>query len=226
VREVMTKWKNMTSITNCDTIKNDKQLNKKLDYEKVYKPNVLDADPIRDWESFERCKNLWNWSLKLIKMNPYIEEDFRVLDNGTKDGQFCDWLQKNGIPSLGLEISEEYVKYATELNRPVELGNVCDENWNYEGWNYVFSHHVLGLTPSYELSLENMWKATVENGYMITLNDVPGNPKKHYSYISDTRIFSDFIVKHRNEIKIIWNGYWNKELPSEYVFFVKKRKII
>jgi hypothetical protein len=219
----MTKWKNMNSITNCDTIKNDKQLNKKLDYEKTYKPNVLDADPIRDWESFERCKNLWEWSLKLIKIDPFKEENFKVLDIGTKDGQFCDYLQKNGLISLGLEISETYVEYAQKLGRPVKWGNVCDENWKYQDWNYVFSHHVLGLTPSYKQSLENMWSATAKNGFMITLNDVPGNKRKHYSYIDNASIFSDFIVEHREEIKIIWNGYWNKELPSEYVFFIRKR---
>jgi len=218
----MTKWKEMKEITDCEIIKKENQFNKKLDYEGTYIENVLESDPIRDWESFDRCKNLWEWSLKLAKIDPFKKEKFKVLDIGTKDGQFCNWLQMNGIFSLGLEISHNYVNYAKNLGRPVEWGNLCDEHWDYKDWDYVFSHHVLGLTPDYKLSLENMWSAIREGGYMITLNDVPGNPRKHYSYIKNSGIFSDFIIEHRNEIKIIWNGYWNKEYPKEYVFFVKK----
>jgi hypothetical protein len=212
------KWKTDSSLHSC---KRDKYGHKIMDYEGLYVDEFLNADPLRDWESIDRCKDLWKWSMDKI---PYLPHIRNVLDCGTKDGQFPEWLLKTDqlyesslTEAVGIEISEPYINYAQEKERPVVYGNVCDlpEDWTGK-FDFVFSHHLLGLTPDYYKALSEMYRVT--SYYMVTLNDVPGNPKKHYSYIDSSDIYDRFIKEFKPEV--IFNGFWKDN--KEWVLLVRK----
>lgn len=235
------RWKTDRSLSDCKRQTFGLQEKKVLDYKKTYVKEFLDSDPLRDWESIKRCQKLFIWALEKIgydlKCNLFDSEkmeklgeicDWSVLDCGTKDGQFPEWLIKEGgiKKSIGIEISEEYVKYAQSKNRPVTYGDVCDLPKGWSGrYDMVFSHHLLGLCPDYKAGLSEMWRVTKPGGYMITLNDVPGNPRKHYSLIHDGNIFLKFIDEHESEIEYVYHvGYWSDEYPKEWVLFLEKKK--
>lgn len=218
----MQRWKQDPSLFDCNR---DQNGHKSLDYHSVYVEEFLNSDPIRDWESIDRCKQLWFWSLeKLGNEYPVVPVDeWKVLDCGTKDGQFPEFLEPIVDEVTGIEISPNYVQFAKSKGRPVVFGDVCNLSEDYrEHFDYVFSHHLLGLTPDYYGALEQMYEATKPGGYMITCNDLPGNPKKHYSYIKNEKIFSEFSLQ--TKANVIYNDRWSENFPKEWVFFVKKPK--
>lgn len=49
-----------------------------------------------------------------------------VLDTGTKDGQFPQWLEDIGYSAMGIEIDDRYVEYAQSKERPVIEGDICN----------------------------------------------------------------------------------------------------
>lgn len=212
------RWKTDESLYGCKRTKNGKKI---LDYYGTYVDEFLESDPIRDWESFERCKNLWNWAIK--KIDETSIKSWKVLDCGTKDGQFPEWLGSKVEKAVGIEISKEYVNYASSKNRPVILADVCDIPYD-DDFDFVFSHHLHGLTPDYRKALDEMWRVTKPGGYMLVLNDVPGNKRKHYSYIANDDIYKKFVSDNMINIdKILWMDHWSEEYPKEYVMFLKRR---
>lgn len=228
----MQKWKIDSSLHSCER----KDGKKVLDYHSTYVDEFLNSDPIRDWESIDRCKYLWERFIKRIceeeeLTRKYVTEcalDWKVLDCGTKDGQFPQWLRDIGIKdALGIEISQDYIYYArNDKNRPVIYGDVCNmpEEWS-DRFTVVFSHHLLGLTPDYRKGLDEMWRVTEPGGYIITLNDVPGNPKKHYSLIEDATVFDEFIAEPADDTffnEVLYNGYWKQKFPKEWVMIIRK----
>lgn len=212
------RWKTDPALHSCERIEEKLQSKKMLDYYDVYVDEFLNKDPIRDWESIERCIALWQFFL--LQIEPFAGET-SILDCGTKDGQFPEWLNKQGFEVLGIEISDAYVNWAQNHHRPVEYGDVCDmpPKWT-DKFDVVFAHHLLGLVPDYWLGLTEMYRVTKPGGYLVTLNDVPGNPRKHYSYIGGPDIFEAFT--HMNKCDMIYSGPWNQEMPKEYVYIVKK----
>lgn len=215
------KWKEDPELHSCKRVWDSTTTiaRKDLDYDTIYKDEFLESDPLRDWESIDRCIDLWEWAIKLSGADP---KDFCVLDCGTKDGQFPEWLTRRTKGAIGIEYSDEYVKYARDKGRPVVKGDVCDLQLDDYTYDFVFSHHLLGLTSNYLLGLEEMWRVTKPGGYMLTLNDVPGNIKKHYSFIDSAKIFEDFIESKDDIESIFWNGKWTKVSPKEYVLFIRK----
>ena len=221
----MQKWKEDPGLHSC--IRQDKgsQQIKTLDYERVYKREFLESDPIRDWESITRCKEIWNWAIELIDANP---TDWKVLDVGTKDAQFPEWLMADYVveQAIGCEIADDYLKYAESKGRPVVYANACDmPKRMYEKFDMVFSHHLLGLVPDYLLGLNEMWKCVKPGGFMLTLNDVPGNPRKHYSLIESPQIFMDFMSQDhviQSYPVLAFNDFWNDSFPKEWVLFIQK----
>jgi len=189
------KWKTDPKLHSCNTVDNNGQLNKELDYEKTYIKEFLDSDPIKDWESIDRCIKLWEFFDDLVgyKLNPNKSELF-ILDCGTKDGQFPEYLKLMDYKSIGIEISQQYVKYANSLNRNVEYGDVCNLKYKDNTFDVVFSHHLLGLVSDYKLALKEMMRVLSTYGYLVTLNDIPGNKKKHYSYIEDISIVKNWLL--------------------------------
>jgi len=221
----MQRWKTDPTLRNCPRLKIGDQTKKRLDYEKVYIEEFLNQDPLRDWESIDRCKWLWDWALKELgtdyKHLSYSEwQTWRVLDIGSKDGQFPEWLREIGCDqAMGTEISAPYVDYAQNLGRPVVYGDVCNMDVSWTGnFDFVFAHHVLGLTPDYLKALEEMYRVTSQ--YMIALNDVPGNKQKHYSYIDSPAIFHKFVED--NPCEVLWNGYLETGYGNEWVIFLRK----
>jgi hypothetical protein len=217
------KWKTDASLYNAPTVKEGVQVKKQLQYDTVYRKEFLDSDPLRDWESIERCKWLWEWALEHIEHGG-LEHDptkWSVLDVGTKDAQFPEWLREQSVMALGLEYSEPYVKYAIEKGRPSYYGNACAMPWEDRAFDFVFSHHLHGLLPDYLLGLKEMFRVT--DKYMLALNQVPGNPRKHYSYINSSEIFSEFIDSiDFVDFDILYNDYLDTGFNNEWVIFLAK----
>ena len=219
------RWKTDPALHSCPTEKWGDQLKKQLDYPNLYIEEFLNNDPIRDWESIERCKHLWNWCIsRAYELHPWIlPKTWRILDCGTKDGQLPQWLRDTGHDTaMGIEISPAYVDYAKGKGRPVIKGDICnmDEEWT-DNFDFVFAHHVHGLTPDYLKALEEMYRVT--NKYMVALNQVPGNKRKHYSYIDSPAIFHKFIED--NECNVIYNDYLDTGYAKEWVIFIKKNGV-
>jgi len=212
------KWKTDPSLHSCPVKKNGVQLIKQLDYEKVFVEEFLNKDPLKDWESFERCRKLFEWAVQSNDEWEEFIEVASVLDVGSKDGQFPSWLIEVGYDALGLEISKVYVEYAQSKKRPVECGNVCNLTYEDNSFDMVFSHHLLGLTPDINKTLSEMYR--VSKRYIISLAEVPGNKKKHYCYIDSPQIFDDFIKN--NKCNVLYNDYLDTGYKNEWVFFVSK----
>jgi len=221
----MQKWKEDSKLHSCARQNKGSQQIKTIDYEQVYKREFLESDPVKDWESIDRCKELWLWAIEKIDANP---TDWKVLDVGTKDAQFPEWLMKNYVveQAIGCEIADDYLKYAEEKGRPIVYANACDmPKRMHKKFDIVFSHHLLGLVPDYLLGLNEMWKCVKHGGYMLTLNDIPGNPLKHYSLIESPQIFMDFMGQD-NVVQsypiLMFNDFWYDKFPKEWVFFIQK----
>jgi ubiquinone/menaquinone biosynthesis C-methylase UbiE len=211
---IMQKWKTDKSLNSCPTVKDGNQTKKLLDYSTTYRVEFLESDPLRDWESFERCKFLWDWVIKQIDVN----EIERVLDCGTKDCQQPMWLQEQGFDAIGLEYSENYVKYALSKNRPIVHGNVCEMEFEDNSFDIVTAHHLLGLVPDNLKALQEMYR--VSSGYVLNLSECPGNPKKHFSYMPDNKLFNQFI--NSVDCEVIYNDYLDTGIKNEYVIFIRK----
>lgn len=221
----MQKWKTDATLHSCPTKKVGDEMRKELDYEKTYTHEFLNQDPLRDWESINRCQHLWMWCMTslYIRWPHELPITWKILDCGTKDGQFPQWLREiDHDQAMGIEISGPYVDYAQSKGRPVVYGDVCnmDVSWN-DNFDFVFAHHVLGLTPDYLKALEEMYRVT--NKYMVALNQVPGNKKKHYSYIDSPDIFYKFVED--NECEVIHNDFLETGYGDEWVIFIKKNGV-
>lgn len=214
------KWKRDKKLHSCDTITDNGQIKKQLDYDTIYRKEFLECDPLRDWESFDRCVNLWNIFLK--KINQEQNKNWTVLDAGCKDCQFSQWLREQGIMSVGLEYSEKYVRYSLNLGRPIQYGNVCCMEFDDNSFDICSSHHLLGLVPDNLVALNEMFR--VSKKWIYTLASVPGNKRKHFSYIEDNSIFNQFIEEHKDSCKVIYNDFIQQETGynGEYLIIVEK----
>jgi len=213
------KWKTDPKLYGCDRTEDGK---KKLDYETTYVKEFLDADPLMDWPSFDRCKDLWFWAMRQAKLNHTRLKEMTVLDCGAKDGQFPEFLVPITKESLGVEISDPYVQYCQERKRPVIKGDVCNlpEDWT-DKWDFTFSHHIIGLVEDIDKALSEMFRVTKPEGYILTCLDIPGNDRKHYSYIENESIFQKFY--ENNPCEVVFNGRWNEQnFAKEWVFYLKK----
>lgn len=218
------KWKTDEKLYGAPTEVNGSQVNKKLDYSTVYRKEFLDCDPLRDWESISRCIWLWSWAIDVLQQKSETiipVHDWYVLDCGTKDCQFPEYLVERSVNALGVEYSKEYVDYASEKGRPIILGNVCDLEFEDNTYDMVFSHHLHGLTPDYLKALQEMYR--VSKKYMIALNQVPGNPRKHYSYIDSSGIFYEFMYSIEGEFEVLYNDYLDTGISNEWVIFLEKK---
>ena len=210
------KWKSDPSLYGCDR----KDGKKVLDYKETYVGEFLNSDPLIDWPSFNRCKSLWMWAQRMAKLSYKDVKEMSVLDCGAKDGQFPEWLLTVAKDAIGIEISDPYVKYCQERKRPVVYGDVCHlpDEWT-ERFDFVFSHHLLGLVEDPNKAVEEMFRVAKPGGFILTLTDIPGNQRKHYSLIEDDSMFRDF----PHECKIVFNGRWNEmEYEKEWVFYIRK----
>lgn len=209
----MQKWKTDPKLFNVERTEDGK---KKLDYETTYIKEFLSADPLRDWESIKGCKELWKFLLDKVS----IDDNISVLDVGTKDGQFPEWLNDNGYNSYGIDVDPKYVDYAREKKRPVYYGNICDSDIKINTFDVVFNHHVLGLTPSITKAFQEILRICKRNGFVISLFHLPGNPKKHYSLINSVDELNCILNKCPTH-DVIYGDYWKNN--QEYVSILKKK---
>lgn len=209
------RWKTDPALFNAPTKQDGLQTKKELDYDTTYRKEFLDADPLQDWESIDRCIWLWEWALGYVEDDPTT---WTVLDVGTKDAQFPEWLREQSIMGIGLEYSEPYVRYAINKGRPSAYGNACAMDYPDSSFDFVFSHHLHGLLPDYLLGLQEMFR--VAHSYMICLNQVPGNPRKHYSFIDSPQIYHDFVESI--DCEVIYNDFLDTGHANEWVLFVRK----
>jgi len=214
------RWKQDPKLHSCPVQKADGQVKKKMDYNEVYIKEFLDSDPIRDWESIEGCIKLWNFCMDMIDDKEPVG-DWKVLDCGTKDGQFVEYLTGKVKDVVGIEISQPYIEYAQGKGRPVVYGDVCNLEYENNIFDFVSSHHLLGLTSNYYKGLCEMFRVTKPGGYMVTLDNIPGNPRKHFSYIEDRNIISNWLERKRlKPHKMLYYDYWNK--TKELVILMEK----
>lgn len=215
------KWKRDPKLYDCKR----KGVKKELDYHSVYVKEFLEQDDLRDWESFGRCRDLWNFCISTID-DTKIKT---VLDCGTKDGQFPQWLVEQGFDAIGIEIADSYVKYAQDKGRPVVKGDVCNLSYEDESFDFIFSHHLLGLVEDYYKGLSEMFRVTKVGGYMVTLNSIPGNPKKHYNYIKSMDTIYEYLKREEmnpHEVVFIGPNALYKQDETEKIIFLKKLDII
>lgn len=147
-----------------------------------------------------------------------------VLDVGTKDGQFPSWLERIGYSALGIEIDDEYVKYAQSKERPVRKGDACNLDFPDESFNVVFAHHVQGLCPDYMKSYMEMFRTAKCDGYIVTCNQVPGNPRKHFSLVNSSNEIREMLKLFKHEV--VYFDYWQKgtgKREDELVTIVRKK---
>jgi len=218
------KWKVDPSLHSCKTVEDNGQVKKTLDYDETYVNEFLEQDPMRDWESISRCIDLFKYCLTKVTTDIKGKS---LLDVGTKDGQFVEYTKSLGMDSLGIEISDGYVKWAQDKGRNVIKGNVCDlpKDWDCK-FDVTFAHHVLGLTPDYFKAITEMFRVTKIGGIMLLLNDIPGNPKKHFSYVDSTDTYKEWL-KHDdlNPHEVVYFGK-NPNMPEskEHILFLKKKE--
>ena len=205
------KWKSDPNLYDC---KRDKSNKKNINYYNIYIKEFLSTDPVRDWESIDRCIELWEWTKNFIN----IDKKMSVLDCGTKDGQFTAWLEKQGYDSIGIEIDDQYVKYAQSKNRNVIKGDICNIKYKAKTFNVTFAHHVMGLVPDYQKSIKEMIRVTKQNGIIIFCNQIPGNPRKHYCLVKSVDELSNMINECQKHKKIFFD-YWRKD---EHVSILKR----
>lgn len=185
---------------------------KSLDYYSTYIKEFLDADPLRDWESIDRCKILWNFFVELAEVK--LPKKCLVLDCGTKDGQFPQYLIGEGYEALGIEISKPYVKYAQDRGRPVEYGDVCNlEDIPDRTYNVAFAHHLLGLVPDYEKAYVEMMRVVKAGGYVVTLDNIPGNPRKHFQIVESKEQLHEIIKDAKLQFDVDIETIFFDEFP-------------
>ena len=216
----MQKWKNDPKLYGCETENNQGQINKKLDYYTTYKTEFLEQDEKKDWESIEGCEELWYFTKKAAQ----IKRGY-VLDVGTKDGQFTAYFDdKPGFECIGIELADDYVKYAQDKGRNVIKGDVCNLDFEDNHFDVVFSHHVLGLTPDYKKAIQEMYRVCKSGGIITSLNHIPGNKRKHFSYIESPKIIKGWLTEDWFDGEIIFFDYspWKGVESKEFIFILQK----
>lgn len=144
-----------------------------------------------------------------------------MLDAGAKDGVFTRYLNDIGYNCVGIEIDDQYVKYAQDRDRNVIKNDVCNMTFDDNSFDVVFSRHVFGLCPDYKKAYQECLRVTRRGGYIITLNHVPGNPRKHYQMIHNDQEIKDMLEdcpKHN----IVYFGHPYQDNKRELVVLLKK----
>lgn len=213
------KWRKDPKLYNAKTKVENNQIKKELDYDTTYRKEFLECDPLRDWESFDRCVWLWNWAINQINEN--IDKSWSVLDAGTKDAQFPAWLRNQDIMAVGLEYSQKYVRYGLNKGRPVQYGDVCNMEFDDNSFDIVTSHHLLGLVEDNYIAISEMFR--VCSKYLYTLCTIPGNPRKHFSLMKDSSVFNKFIKDNKDKCEVVYNGYLETGFANEWTMMLKKK---
>jgi len=206
------KWKNIPSISDAER---DNYGKKKLDY-KVYLEKVVKDEEIKDWDWIPRIIKLWEYVV-----NKYNIPISKILDCGTRDGLFPEYLNHMGHDAIGIDINEECVNHARKMGRPVEYGDVCNLKRYYdETFDVTFSHYLLGLVKDYGDAIKERLRVTKKGGYYISL-DCLHNSKKHYQLVTSIDQFSKIINGIGNGFKIIYLDSYDETLR-----FVKEEVLV
>ena len=128
--------------------------------------------------------------------------------------------------SLGVEISDSYFNWAISKSRPVVQYDICNLPTEFhELFDISYSHHVLGLTSNYLKAMTEMFRVIKPGGYLITLNSIPGNKKKHYSYIESSEVIQKWLLEENNlqPHEVIFFDYipYMTEGTEEFLVFLK-----
>lgn len=171
-------WKNDPSIAKSPR---DEDGKKQISYN-VYLEKVVKNEEIKDWnDRFERQKKLWGYCI--YHLNSWFDYPIRkILDCGAGDGLFVEYLSNIGYDAIGIDINDEYVKYAKSKNRLVFYGDICNLKYYNETFDLTYSHQVLGLVKDREKAIKECIRVTKVNGFMVALDGL--NKEKHFQSIN------------------------------------------
>lgn len=85
-----------------------------------------------------------------------------------------------------------------------------------------------GLCPDYSKSYFEMIRSTKPGGYIVTCNQVPGNPKKHFSLVNSPKVIESMIeqVSRIYPVETIYFDYWQRgtgQREDELVIILKRK---
>jgi len=73
--------------------------------------------------------------------------------------------------------------------------------------------------------MTEMFRVTKEYGFMIILNQLPGNPKKHFSYVKDRETYDNWLeMSEFDNHEIRYHGYipYTTGETNEWLIFLEK----
>lgn len=209
-----------------------------MDYLKEYVPgpSKIETDDKKEWLLSRPG---------VVKMIEHISEiadidpRWRILDAGCKEGWTNEYLIKEWgcyrKNQVGLEFSKSQVEYAYSMGRDwVVQGDVCDLNrkWENNSFDLILCRHVLGLTSDAFSALLSMWNVLKVKGLLYVVTHIPGNKKKHFSYIPDKNVIDvwlqDPIIRSHEKLWYGWNPKYNENQDKgrkELVIFLRKEKV-
>lgn len=205
-----------------------------MDYWKEYVPgpSKIETDAAKEWVlSRPGVINMVEHISEIVEMSP----KWKVLDAGCKEGWTNEYLIKEwgffAKNQVGLEVSRKQVSYANSIGRKwVVQGNVCDLNgWRKNHFDLILCRHVLGLTQDAYVALVSMWDILKVRGLLYVITHIPGNRKKHFSYIPDKSVvdkwLEDPVFQPHTKMYYDWNPKRDENQDKrrkELVMFLRK----
>jgi 2-polyprenyl-3-methyl-5-hydroxy-6-metoxy-1,4-benzoquinol methylase len=103
---------------------------------------------------------------EILNYSNLKDGDFKVLDAGCGPGYFTNYLKLNNskIELLGIDFSEEAIKYAKQKYNTVKFDCGDLNKLNFDSYNHIYSVSVLEHLVDPETLLINLFKSLKVNG--------------------------------------------------------------
>lgn len=109
----------------------------------------------------DAVENIGLWKSEKIIFNKYFNKEDKLLDIGCGTGRVTISLFKEGyINIVGLDIEEEFIKYAKNINKDIPF--YCESILNTHFEDNIFNNAIFSFNGLMTLSKENQIKALNE----------------------------------------------------------------
>lgn len=109
----------------------------------------------------DAVENIGLWKSEKIIFNKYLNKEDKLLDIGCGTGRVTISLFKEGyINIVGLDIEEEFIKYAKNINKDIPF--YCESILNTHFEDNIFNNAIFSFNGLMTLSKENQIKALNE----------------------------------------------------------------